>query len=460
MSFFENSGKAARRREIEADAWRARRAAEAAETAAALQRTEEILSESADKRREAQLKELYLEKLDLGAPDAGVKFEMVLETHVYSKLGDKVLLPPSVLEALSSNALFPYMFELELDGVRTHCGVAEFTAEEGTMGVPPKVARCLKLGEGTKSVRVRYKHLERCEGITLKVTPHDVDYEIFRKVLETELRDYVTLSCGDVLHVGGNEIEVVRIRPNELAVCLIDADIDLEFIDYEQADVWKVGESRLVTRSEQKLYTQNPNGVLLLEGSGLVCVSSPGLFEYVSSRLRVQLENANYVYVTVEEGEDFVVFTQWEQVMEGFGPCPNCMRQVAQASLQVHLLRCEPRKQCTECGQEYIGNHQQHVERWHKNMDCACGETIKRYENMMHQSSDCTEYNVLCRFCGLEKPRGDLSLLDPRDRIMGFESIHEAQCGNRTDKCNICNRSERLKDMQFHMQAYHNFPTN
>jgi Ubiquitin fusion degradation protein UFD1 len=53
--------------------------------------------------------------------------------------GDKILLPPSALDALARmNVEYPMLFELRNDaiGKKTHCGVMEFSAEEGRCYVP------------------------------------------------------------------------------------------------------------------------------------------------------------------------------------------------------------------------------------------------------------------------------------------------------------------------------------
>ena len=53
--------------------------------------------------------------------------------------GDKILLPPSALDALARmNVEYPMLFELRNDaiGKKTHCGVMEFSAEEGRCYMP------------------------------------------------------------------------------------------------------------------------------------------------------------------------------------------------------------------------------------------------------------------------------------------------------------------------------------
>jgi ubiquitin fusion degradation protein 1 len=53
--------------------------------------------------------------------------------------GDKILLPPSALEVLARmNVEYPMLFELKNDALnkKTHCGVLEFSAEEGKCFMP------------------------------------------------------------------------------------------------------------------------------------------------------------------------------------------------------------------------------------------------------------------------------------------------------------------------------------
>ena len=60
--------------------------------------------------------------------------------------GDKIRLPASMLQSLTdSGASMPFFFEVcDSSGGRTHTGVLEFTAEEGTVVLPSLVTRCLE----------------------------------------------------------------------------------------------------------------------------------------------------------------------------------------------------------------------------------------------------------------------------------------------------------------------------
>ena len=66
--------------------------------------------------------------------------------------GDKILLPPSALDILARMQVeYPMLFELKnpVSGKRTHCGVLEFSAEEGRCYIPFWMMEGLFLEEGS-----------------------------------------------------------------------------------------------------------------------------------------------------------------------------------------------------------------------------------------------------------------------------------------------------------------------
>ena len=87
--------------------------------------------------------------------------------------GERVTLPASALESLERQGALdpakPLAFEVSaLDPTsglvveRTHCGVLEFTAAEGTVGVPPAAALSLTKGRGLgalSKLRLRLKYV-------------------------------------------------------------------------------------------------------------------------------------------------------------------------------------------------------------------------------------------------------------------------------------------------------------
>ncbi|CAM9444513.1 unnamed protein product [Choristocarpus tenellus] len=178
----------------------------------------------------------------------GISYNATLRAVPANGEGDKILLPPSALESLSRQdavSLGPMFFELThvSDGGKgsketrsTHGGVLEFVAEEGTVGLPPKVVISLggkpvateELGE----VMLRYVRLNKAT--FARVIPETVglsQISELRAMLEHNMRNHATLTVGDHLQVWrrGREfsMKVVELRPEPEAT-LIDTDIEID----------------------------------------------------------------------------------------------------------------------------------------------------------------------------------------------------------------------------------------
>eukprot|EP00434_Breviolum_minutum_P038500 symbB.v1.2.034152.t1/scaffold4359.1/size40727/1 len=131
-------------------------------------------------------------------------------------------------------------------GGSTHAGVAEFTAEEGTVGVPPRVALCLTKGSGLGTldavgqVEIRYVRLPRCRKSKVMFQPRGegfhaggmkvVSLDLEHVLLET-LRGHTALTQGDWLpirHQGQTYELMVRELEPETEMALIDTDLTVE----------------------------------------------------------------------------------------------------------------------------------------------------------------------------------------------------------------------------------------
>jgi Ubiquitin fusion degradation protein UFD1 len=83
---------------------------------------------------------------------AGISYSETLQAVPSKGDGDKITLPTSALQALTSQdatGLGPMLFELSIAAKHadekprvTHGGVLEFVAVEGTVGLPLKVLHC------------------------------------------------------------------------------------------------------------------------------------------------------------------------------------------------------------------------------------------------------------------------------------------------------------------------------
>ncbi|CAK9035797.1 Ubiquitin fusion degradation protein 1 homolog (UB fusion protein 1) [Durusdinium trenchii] len=184
----------------------------------------------------------------------GARYLARLRPYPSSRTDDKLELPASALEelerqgVLEKGALLTFAVSLSTRGAggSTHAGVAEFTAEEGTVGVPPRVALCLTKGSGLDTldavgqVEIRYVKLPRCRKSRVVFQPRGegfhaggmkvVSLDLEHVLLET-LRGHTALTQGDWLpirHQGQTYELMVRELEPETEMALIDTDLTVE----------------------------------------------------------------------------------------------------------------------------------------------------------------------------------------------------------------------------------------
>jgi ubiquitin fusion degradation protein 1 len=171
--------------------------------------------------------------------------------------GDRVTLPVSALEELDPQGVLdtqntPLTFELSIEGgATTHAGVAEFVADEGTIGLPPKTALSLTKGSDwdiLKQVKIRYVKLGRYPKTSATFQPrgsgfHTAGQDIvnidIKTVLERTLHDHTTLTKGDwfpLRHEGVTYEIVVRDLQPEDALSVIHTDMEVDVMMSEVAE--------------------------------------------------------------------------------------------------------------------------------------------------------------------------------------------------------------------------------
>jgi ubiquitin fusion degradation protein 1 len=149
--------------------------------------------------------------------------------------GDKILLPPSAFDTLARlHVDYPMLFKLENpnNGTLTHCGVLEFTAEEGSCYIPFWMMQNLLIEEGGI---ITVTNVSLPKATLIKLQPQHVDFlEISnpRAVLEHALRNFSCVTKGDVICVPFNErnyhLELKEVQPQD-AACIIETDCNVEF---------------------------------------------------------------------------------------------------------------------------------------------------------------------------------------------------------------------------------------
>lgn len=157
--------------------------------------------------------------------------------------GNKIILPSSALDHLARlNISYPMLFELNNPNAarKTHCGVQEFVAEEGTCYLPYWLMNHLCLKEGDL---VRVTNTSLPKGSYVKLKPVNKDFLKIhnpRAVLENTLRNFATLTVGDCVVINYNnvsyEIEIVQCKPSN-AISIIETDVNVDFDEEPAAPV-------------------------------------------------------------------------------------------------------------------------------------------------------------------------------------------------------------------------------
>lgn len=159
--------------------------------------------------------------------------------------GNKIILPQSALDHLARlNISYPMLFEMAnpTTSRKTHGGVQEFIADEGTCYLPYWMMCNLLLQEGDL-IRVTNTSLPKGSYVKLQPVSSDfLDIHNPRAVLENSLRNFATLTVGDCVVIDYNqkkyEIEIVECKPAN-AISIIEADVNVDFAppkDYKEPD--------------------------------------------------------------------------------------------------------------------------------------------------------------------------------------------------------------------------------
>ena len=152
---------------------------------------------------------------------------------------DKVILPVSILEMLiSMEVQYPLTFEIVTNQKKTHCGVLEFTSDEGTCFIPQWIMNNLELKEGDI---IYLRNVALSQATFIKFKPCLSFLEIYdpRAVLEYILRSFSCVTIGANLQFDYNfkiyNLEIMEVLPKK-ACCIIESDIEVEFDEPDKPD--------------------------------------------------------------------------------------------------------------------------------------------------------------------------------------------------------------------------------
>ncbi|KAF1798252.1 ubiquitin fusion degradation protein UFD1-domain-containing protein [Mucor lusitanicus] len=153
--------------------------------------------------------------------------------------GGKIILPQSALEKLSQlNISYPMLFRLTNNAERkhSHAGVLEFTAEEGRVYLPQWMMETLDKEPGSL---IEVKNVTLPLGTLVKLQAQSTDFldiTDHRAVLEKALRNFSTLTVGDIVQISYNdkvyEIKVLEVKPHfedHQGISVVETDLQVEF---------------------------------------------------------------------------------------------------------------------------------------------------------------------------------------------------------------------------------------
>lgn len=212
----------------------------------AVQRSRRLDALEAQEKVEQQMSESLL-------TGKGISFYCLLEAVPFQGSGDKIKLPPSCFTELSDQGAFdkgPMYFQLAVvqqgnpvdmktdneENGASHCGVLEFTAEEGSVGLPPHVWSNIFQSDlpATPLVEVRYVWLPK--GTYAKLQPDGMgfsDLPNHKAILETSLRQHATLSQNEIVTVNYGDV-IYRLRVLDLkpasSVSVLETDIEVDIV--------------------------------------------------------------------------------------------------------------------------------------------------------------------------------------------------------------------------------------
>lgn len=162
-------------------------------------------------------------------------YSFVVADKSHLERGDKILLPPSAFDTLARLQVdYPMLFQLnnKVESRHTHCGVLEFTAEEGTCYIPFWMMQNLLITEGAV---ITVTNVSLPKATFVKLQPQSTDFlEISnpRAVLEHALRNYSCVTKGDIIQIPYNsknyQLELKEVKPQD-AACIIETDCNVDF---------------------------------------------------------------------------------------------------------------------------------------------------------------------------------------------------------------------------------------
>ena len=196
---------------------------------------------------------------------------------------------------------YPMLFELSNSAVgkHTHCGVLEFTADEGRCYLPFWMMQGLFIEEGAL---LNVKNVTLPKAKFVKFQAQHVDFIKItnpRAVLEVTLRKFTCLTKGDVICLPyANKkyyLEVTEVKPND-AVSIVEADFSVDFdepVGYQDSEFGKAERAAKEQKIAEELAKAKAEAVprALQKATTEVKVEEPKFIAFSGSGQRIDGRN-------------------------------------------------------------------------------------------------------------------------------------------------------------------------
>ncbi|KAH7533825.1 uncharacterized protein LOC107416383 [Ziziphus jujuba] len=199
------------------------------------------------------------------------------EKYSHLESGNKILLPVSALDRLTHmNVKYPMLFQLQnpKTGRVSHCGVMEFSSDEGEVWLPNWMMKNMGFEEGGLAL---IKNANLVKGKHIKLQPHKTDFINLsdpKAVLESTLKGFSCLTAGDTIMImnEGKEfyIDVLETKPSSSAICIIDTDCEVDFappLDYKEPEKVKPASMKEKAKPEEAKFRPFMGVAKRLDGS-------------------------------------------------------------------------------------------------------------------------------------------------------------------------------------------------
>ncbi|KAJ7063392.1 ubiquitin fusion degradation protein I [Mycena amicta] len=152
--------------------------------------------------------------------------------------GGKIIMPPSALANLTASDLpSPWIFKLRNpanSAASTYSGVLEFIADEGSVHLPYWLMRSLRLSEGDPIRISGTDALPKGQLVKFQAQQvHFIHLSDPKAVLEQALRNFSTLTQGDIIEIKYNDIVfgllVMETKPGGEGIQIHDTDLEVDF---------------------------------------------------------------------------------------------------------------------------------------------------------------------------------------------------------------------------------------